>query len=169
MRVRRLEPEDDRSQFSCGNLALDRFFRQYAGQNQFRHHLGTTYVAIDEHERIAGFATVSPTEVLAERMPSALKKRLPRFPLPALRLARLGVDTRMAGRGVVRLLVASVLILARDLSESVGCVGVVVDAKPEAVGFYQSLGFFELELLGGASGDRPMPTPLFIPVSAIPA
>lgn len=169
MRVRRLEPEDDRSEFSCGNVELDRFFRQYAGQNQFRHHLGTTYLAIDESERIAGFATVSATEILAERIPTAMKKRLPRFPLPALRLARLAVDTRMSGRGVGRLLVASVLQLARELSESVGCVGVVVDAKSEALGFYESLGFVRLETLSGELGDRPMPTPLFLPLSAIPA
>lgn len=169
MRVRRLEPADDRSEFSCGNVELDRFFRQYAGQNQFRHHLGTTYVAIEEDGRIAGFATVSPTEILAERVPSSMKKRLPRFPLPALRLARLAVDTRMSGRGVGRMLVASVLRLARDLSESVGCVGVVVDAKTEAIGFYESLGFVQLEALGGELGDRPIPTPLFLPLSAIPA
>lgn len=166
MRVRRLEPEDDRSEFSCGNVELERFFRQYAGQNQFRHHLGTTYVAIEEDGRIAGFATVSPTEILAERVPSSMKKRLPRFPLPALRLARLAVDTRMSGRGVGRMLVASVLRLARDLSESVGC---VVDAKTEAIGFYESLGFVQLEALGGELGDRPIPTPLFLPLSAIPA
>lgn len=166
MRVRRLEPADDRSEFSCGNVELDRFFRQYAGRNQFRHHLGTTYVAIEEDGRIAGFATVSPTEILAERVPSSMKKRLPRSPLPALRLARLAVDTRMSGRGVGRMLVASVLRLARDLSESVGC---VVDAKTEAIGFYESLGFVQLEALGGELGDRPIPTPLFLPLSAIPA
>lgn len=166
MRVRRLEPADDRSEFSCGNVELDRFFRQYAGRNQFRHHLGTTYVAIEEDGRIAGFATVSPTEILAERVPSSMKKRLPRSPLPALRLARLAVDTRMSGCGVGRMLVASVLRLARDLSESVGC---VVDAKTEAIGFYESLGFVQLEALGGELGDRPIPTPLFLPLSAIPA
>lgn len=168
MRVRRLEPADDRSGFSCGNVELDRFFRQYAGQNQFRHHLGTTYVAVDQDDRIAGFATVSATEVLSERIPLAMKKRLPRFPLPALRLARLGVDARMSGRGVGRMLVASVLQLARELSESVGCVGVVVDAKSEAIEFYETIGFIRLETLSGELGDRPVSTALFLPLSAIP-
>ena len=37
---------------------LDRFFARYAGQNQFRHHIGATYVAL-ESETILGFATVS--------------------------------------------------------------------------------------------------------------
>jgi len=46
--VRRLEPEDDRTNFRSGNVDLDRFFARYAGQNQFRHHIGTTYVAVDD-------------------------------------------------------------------------------------------------------------------------
>lgn len=56
--IRRLQPEDDRSQFRSGNVELDRFFLRYAGQNQFRHHIGTTYVAVDEGSGILGFATV---------------------------------------------------------------------------------------------------------------
>ena len=45
MEIRALRPTDDRSSFQSGDEALDRFFHQYAGQNQFRHHLGITYVA----------------------------------------------------------------------------------------------------------------------------
>ena len=41
-KVRRLEPNDDRSTSRSGEPDLDRFFLRYAGQNQFRHHLGTT-------------------------------------------------------------------------------------------------------------------------------
>jgi len=44
--VRRLSKADDRSQFRCGDADLDRFFHRYAGQNQFRHHNGTTFVAV---------------------------------------------------------------------------------------------------------------------------
>jgi hypothetical protein len=50
--VRRLEPRDDRTRFRSGNVDLDRFFARYAGQNQFRHHIGTTYVAVDEERGI---------------------------------------------------------------------------------------------------------------------
>jgi hypothetical protein len=53
--IRALRASDDRSQFRSGDEALDRFFHQYAGQNQFRHHLGVTYVAADS-DRIVGFA-----------------------------------------------------------------------------------------------------------------
>ena len=38
-----------------------------------------------------------------------------------------------------------------------GCVGLVVDAKPEAVEFYPKFGFFDLELEAGELGGRPTP------------
>ena len=41
--VRLLRQEDDRSRFRSGQPDLDRFFARYAGQNQFRHHIGSTY------------------------------------------------------------------------------------------------------------------------------
>lgn len=168
VRVRRLAPEDDRSGFRSGNLELDRFFLRYAGQNQFRHHIGTTYIAVDGAGRILGFATVTASEVRARRLPASLGKRLPKYPLLVLRLARLAVDARARGRGVGALLLATVLGLARELAETVGCLGVVVDAKAEAVAFYERLGFLALEAEGGQLGDRPEPTPLFLEVAAIP-
>ena len=45
MEIRALREDDQRSEFCSGNDSLDRFFREFAGQNQFRHHLGVTYVA----------------------------------------------------------------------------------------------------------------------------
>jgi hypothetical protein len=79
--VRRLRPDDDRSSFDCGDADLNRFFHRYAGQNQFKHYLGTTYVAV-EGERIAGFATVSPSQIEVRDLPQAIVRRLPHYPLP---------------------------------------------------------------------------------------
>jgi GNAT superfamily N-acetyltransferase len=162
LEVCRLAPEHDRTRFRSGNEDLDRFLRRYAGQNQFRHHIGTTYVAIDETGLIAGYATVSASELSPDGMPAAKRKRLPRYPVPVLRLARLAVDERAKGRGAGRLLIRAVLILAARMADDVGCVGVVVDAKPEAVPFYEKLGFILLETLAGELGDRPVPVSMFL-------
>jgi len=54
------------------------------------------------------------------------------------------------------------------MSEKVGCIGVVVDAKPDAVGFYTRYGFEKLEVLQGTLADRPEPIPMFITLSTIP-
>jgi hypothetical protein len=54
-------------------------------------------------------------------------------------------------------------------AEEIGCVGVVVDAKPEAQAFYSGYGFEPFAVLEGALLDRPQPTPMFLPLSAIPS
>lgn len=168
IRVRRLEPTDDRSGFRCGDVDLDRFFQRYAGQNQFRHHIGTTYVAV-RGDRIVGFATVSSGELAAEALKRALRRRLPSYPLPILRFARLAVDERLQGHGIGRLLLRAMLELALEMRDRVGCIGVVVDAKPDSVTFYSSLGFTPVDLISGALGDRPEPVAMFLPIGQIAA
>ena len=99
--VRHLETSDDRSGFRSGNIDLDRFFQRYAGQNQFRHHLGTTWVAL-RGERLLGFATISAAHLEVGELPAPLRRRLPAYPLPVLRLARLAVAEEAQGQGVGR-------------------------------------------------------------------
>jgi len=165
--IRPLRPEDDGSLFISGDPDLDRFFRKYAGQNQFRHHIGTTYVAVVAGS-IVGYATVSAASILVENMPRKLRKRLPQYPLPVLRLARLAIDQEAQSMGVGRLLLKAVFFLAHEMSARTGCVGVVVDAKAQAVEYYQQYGFEKLEIIEGSLGDRPAPVPMFLPLESIP-
>lgn len=166
--VRRLEAGDDRTKFQSGNIDLDRFFHRYAGQNQFRHHIGTTYVAVDGDKEIVGFATVAASELTTARLSEAKRKRLPAYPIPILRLARLAVDHRKQGQGIALVLMRAVFTLAHKMAGDLGCCGVVVDAKPEAVGFYEKFGFIPLEAASGQLGDRPEPLPMFLELGAIP-
>src|SRR5690606_28017407 len=155
--VRRLRSSDDRSRFRCGQVDLDRFFIRYAGQNQFRHHVGTTYVAVDEGDLIVGFATVSASQIAVENFPATKVKRLPNYPLPALRLARLAIQEESQGAGVGSILLRAVFALAHQMARDYGCVGVLVDAKPVAGDYYKRFGFFELSTIRGELGDRPAP------------
>jgi len=166
--IRLLRPEDDRSRFRSGQPDLDRFFARYAGQNQFRHHIGSTYVAVEDSE-ILGFMTVSPAQIEIDHLPAAQRKHLPHYPLPVLRLARLAVVESAQGRGIGHLLLRAALRLTRKMSEALGSVGLVVDAKLEAVAFYRRYGFEPLDMLEGALGDRPEPVPMFLPLSGIPS
>ncbi len=168
VRVRLLEPRDDRSGFRSGNIDLDRFFQRYAGQNQFRHHIGTTYVAV-QGDQITGFVTVSSGEMVAEKLTKNLRRRLPAYPLPILRLARLAVDEHFQGHGIGRLLLRAMLELALEMRDRVVCIGVVVDAKPDAIAFYSALGFYPIGLVSGALGDRPEPVAMFLPIAQIAA
>ncbi len=166
--IRPLARDDDRSGLSCGDAELDRFFEHYAGQNQFKLHLAVTYVAAVEG-RIFGFATVTPSSLERAAVPSArLRKRLPRYPLPVLRLARLGVDVRAQGLGIGKTLLRHVLTLAIEQRDRLGCVGVVADAKPGAVAFYGGLGFVALEgVREGLLISEPLPMFLGIETIAV--
>ena len=166
MEIRSLRASDDRSGFQSGDEALDRFFHRYAGQNQFRHHLGVTYVAADG-DRILGFATVAPRHIDIEELPDRLRKKLPRYPLPVLGLARLAVDASAQSIGLGSQLLRFVLQLAAKMAEGVGCAGVVVDAKPGAVDFYARYGFMAFEPLEGQSEARPQTTMMWLPIQAI--
>lgn len=166
MEIRALAESDDRARFRSGDPDLDRFFHKYAGQNQFKHHLGVSYVAVEER-RVLGFATVAPGQVEIDGLPAAMRAKLPRYPLPVLRLARLAVDETARGRGIGAALLRFVMGLAVRLAEQLGCVGVVVDAKPDAVGFYARYGFIAIEGIEGVSDARPRPTPMFLALRAI--
>ncbi len=168
LEIRLLRREDDRSAFSCGEPVLDRFFQHYAGQNQFRLHLAATWVATRDQD-ILGFATVASGSLERRTVPDArLLHRLPEYPLPVLRLARLGVDRRAQGLGLGSALVRHVLRLALSQRYQVGCVGVVTDAKPAAVTFYEAFGFMGLAGVGEGllHGD---PTPMFLDIATIAA
>lgn len=168
MEIRALRESDHRSSFRSGDPDLDRFLQKYAGQNQFRHHIGTTYVAV-EGNRVVGYATVAPGHMEIEDLPIAQRKKLPRYPLPILRLARLAVEESFRGRGLGRQLLRFVLNLGLQMAGDFGCIGVVVDAKPGAVSFYRQFGFAPLEVREGYSRARPKATAMFLPLSEIEA
>jgi GNAT superfamily N-acetyltransferase len=159
---------DNRGAFRSGDADLDRFLQQFAGQNQFRHHLGVTYVAVDDQHTL-GFATVAAAHIEIDELPAAARRTLPRYPLPVLRLARLALDQSAQGQGLGLQLLRFVLQLALQMADDYGCVGGVVDAKPDAVAFYTKYGFLTIEPVEGGSDARPAPTPLFLSTRAIRA
>lgn len=166
MKIRILKKSDDRSSFSCGDIELDYYFQKFAGQNQFKHFVGTTYITTDEHS-IFGFITVSAGSLMRDDLPEVIQKKFPAYPLPILRITRLGVDVKYQKAGIGKELIAMALKLAIEQKEKFGCIGVVVDAKIESVEFYRKLGFAEFEVIRGLSRRYPLPVPMFIAIQTI--
>jgi len=166
--IRRLLVDDDTSSFRCGDPEYDLFLQRYAGQNQDRLFVGTTYAALDG-QRVVGYVTVAVGQIDRDDIPDETQRGLPRYPLPVLRLARLAVDEAFQGRGLGRRLAAYAFAVALQVRAAAGCIGVVVDALPNRVGFYADLGFLELELTSGQSPIRPRPVAMFLPLASVAA
>lgn len=137
-----LGPNHDRSTFSCGETALDRYLQAYATQDRKRK-LATVVVLHDRVEgSIVGFYTLSALQIEPTGLPESMAKRLPRRALPATLLGRLAVDRRYQRRGFGELLLLDALSRALRASDDVGSMAVVVDAKSDAArAFYERFGF----------------------------
>jgi GNAT superfamily N-acetyltransferase len=138
--IERLGPQHQRDAFDCGHGALNIFLKQQAGQLS-RRGFGKTYVAVgDDGIRVLGFATLSVGQVEARSLPASLK--LPRYPVPVMRLGRLGVDLTAQGQGIGLTLMAFVFRLSLEFASQAGLYALVVDAKDVAAkAFYMRLGF----------------------------
>lgn len=157
---------DDRASFESGDRALDTWFHRYAGQNQFRHRIGVTYVAV-ESGVILGFVTVAAGEVQVEAISAASRAGLPAYPIPVLRIGRLAVSGSRQGKGLGESLLRYAFHLAQRASLEFGCAGVVVDAKPKAVQFYERFGFRRYGFVEGSL--REAPVTLFLGIKGIPS
>lgn len=140
IRIELFNGQAGREHFDCGVRTLNEFLARHAGQQQ-RKGMGKTYVAlVDGEDAIAGFITLCAGQVATNALPTALK--LPHYPVPILRIGRLGVDQRYQGRGIGQDLLAFALRLALEFSQRIGLYAVLVDAKDErAAAFYRRLGF----------------------------
>lgn len=139
-----LDERHDRTTFSSGSLALDRYFIQQAGQEQ-RRGVAVIYVARDSTQdgAIAGFYSLSATSVLATSLPRDIAKKLPRYPnLPAVLLGRLARDERWRGQQVGPRLVVDAFDRVVVIASQIGALFMIVDAKDEtAQRFYERFGF----------------------------
>jgi GNAT superfamily N-acetyltransferase len=142
--LRRPAPLDtrrhERSQFDCGEPALDEWLRRYAGQNR-RRYTAATWVIVDANDRVAAYASIAMTGIDRSAAPAPLAKQAP-DPVPALLLGRLAVDRHYSGRGVGTALVAHALATAVELNTHAAARAVVVNAiNPNARHWWEYLGF----------------------------
>lgn len=140
--IERVSKIHDRDGFNCGNALLDEFLRQFARQNDAKG-ISRTYVVVRDGETaVKGFYTVRNGHVGFRNLPEAERRKLPRYPVPVVHIARLAVCTDAQGCGLGARLLVNALQLALAVSEKIGVYAVEVVAKDgHARRFYEKYGF----------------------------
>jgi GNAT superfamily N-acetyltransferase len=139
-----LAPEHATSEFDCGSPSLTDWLREVAPMAQ-RAGTNRVYVACYRGEAaVAGYYALAAASIeQAEASPRALQGA-GRSPIPAILLARLGVDGRAQGQGLGRALVRDALLRVAQAADVVGVRAVLIHAESSrARDFYLSLAEFE--------------------------
>lgn len=154
--IEALTKAHQRKTFSCGNERIDRYFRETVTQDIKRRY-ASCFVASDlETGQIAGFYTLSSSNVPLTAVPEPLAKRLPRYPtVRAVLIGWLGRDQSYAGLGLGEALLFDAI---RTVAEApIGAHAIFADAiDGNAAAFYSAFGFTPLS-------DRP--NTLYLPIA----
>lgn len=131
-----LGEQHDRAAFSCGVAALDQYFRGDPIRQDVSRKVTNAFVLTPDGTFVAGFYTLSPVSILSVELPTALAKKLPKRPIGATLIGRMGRDLSLRGKGIGEMLLADALHRAWLASKLVSSWAVVVDAKEGARDFY---------------------------------
>lgn len=146
LRIVRLDPaRHDRASFDCGRPSLNHYLREQAGQHQ-RDGIATTHVLIDDADAVCvlGYCSLAAAQVNLASLQPTDQKRLPHYPVPAVRVARLAVADSAQGNGFGCLLLGHAANCSLQLREQLGVRMLVVDAiDARAAAFYRAHGFHE--------------------------
>jgi GNAT superfamily N-acetyltransferase len=154
----------DRKSFDCGQEELNEFLSGSAARHReagISRTMVLPEVGGEENLRICAFYTLTHTEIKREVMPSALAKKLPRYPIPVMLIAQLAVHREAQGSGVGKLTLIRALEHCYQINEHLPSNAIVVDALNDHVqAFYEQYGF---QLLY-KNEDR---SRLFLPMSTV--
>ncbi|HRQ59801.1 MAG TPA: GNAT family N-acetyltransferase [Azoarcus taiwanensis] len=159
--IRALDSEAATADFRCGEAALDEYLHRYAKQD-IKRGVARVFVATpaDLASEVAGFYTLSAASIAAEQLPDSLRKRLPRYPVPAALLGRLAVSEPAQGQGLGSILLVDACKRVAAASQTLAVAAIVVDAKSPAVAaFYKHFGFVQLP---GRPGSWMLPRSHFV-------
>jgi ribosomal protein S18 acetylase RimI-like enzyme len=133
-----------RSDFTCGNDRIDLYFRDTVSQDVKRKY-ATCFVAWDmATNHIAGFYTLSSSNVPLNEVPEPLAQKLPRYPtVPAVLIGWLARHSAYAGQGLGEALLFDAIKTVA--TAPIGAHAIFADAiDDKAAAFYAAFGFTPL-------------------------
>ena len=154
----------DRRSFDCGEAELNTFLQESAARHR-KAGISKTMVLPEETgdnpAAICAYYTLSHTEIMREKLPEKMAKRLPQYPIPVMLLAQLAVHQECQGQKLGEATLITALKDALKINHYLPSYAVVVDSiASEVQAFYEQYGFQEL----GKHNGR---VRLFLPMKTI--
>lgn len=155
--LRELSPEDKCSGLSLGDkafLPLVMFLKKDAKAHH-QENVSKSYVFVDPTKKVVGYITLVCSQIQLDKPPAGLETY--RYEFPAIKIAKLAVNTGHRKKELGRNLVALAIAIAKTkVLPHVGCRFLAVDSHPQAIPFYTNCGLRLLE----TDANKALPNPL---------
>lgn len=136
---RPLQPEDDASEFACGDDIKDEWIRRHALANHLAG--GSRVYVTTRGARIAGFYALAAASIQRADATPRARRNMPN-PVPAILLGRIAVDQKEAGQGLGTWLLRDAVLRTLQAAEVVGVrIHLAHAASERARAFYLDRGF----------------------------
>jgi len=141
-KIRKLTPQDDVDEFSCGQPDLDDWLKRFALVNQ-RAGMTTVFVTLSG-DKVVGYYALATGGAERADAPSRVTRGVPAHPIPVVLLARLAVDSSVQNSGLGRQLLRDALIRVEAAADEIGIRALLIHAKDAAAReFYMKQAEFE--------------------------
>lgn len=129
--------KQDRASFASGNEKIDHYFRAVVRQDVKRNYAACYLLVETESKKLAGFYTLSASNIPLTEIPSDIARKLPRYPsVPAVLIGWLARDIAFSGQGVGAMLLYDAVTRIRR--SPIGAHAIFADAIDDAAAaFYR--------------------------------
>jgi len=147
--------------FSCGEALLDDYFKTKL-KRALKSENVTGIGAVNDKGELFAFCTLTFLILDKARVQTYLEQGNQPPQVPAVKLSMLAVDAPYQRQGIGGELLMVAFDQAITVHKTIPVKGMYLDAAPNAIKFYQSLGF---QILDEAGADGT--TPMFIPIKTM--
>jgi GNAT superfamily N-acetyltransferase len=132
-----LHADHDLAGFACGRASLDQWLARHALQAAAAGSARTYVIRDSQQHRVVGYHALTAAGLERESATARVIKGMPRYPIPAVLLARLAVDVSVTGRGLGAWLLRDAMLRTVSAAETIGVRAMLVHAQDqEARRFY---------------------------------
>ncbi len=133
-----LDENDDLSSFNCSSEELNDFLKNNASIDQ-KNLVNRTQLCF-WNNKLVGFFSLAAGTIETKSVIDGIELYQYRK-YPAVKIARLGIDSRFEKHGIGTYLVQVIMGQVMSICENIGCRYLLVDSKLESTGFYEKCGF----------------------------